>query len=74
MGEEISDYTKNFVDLRRHMWMEGVEVELRRLIWQIAVVGKYISAKFMSPTENWPDLKTSMVMNSWRWIVFPMKY
>jgi len=45
MGEENSDYTKNFVDLRRHMWMEGVEVELRRLIWQIAVVGKYISAK-----------------------------
>jgi len=25
--------------------MAGVEVELRRLIWQIAVVGKYISAK-----------------------------
>ena len=45
MGEGISDYTKNIVDLRRHMWMAGVEVELRRLIWQIAVVGKYISAK-----------------------------
>lgn len=45
MGEGISDYTKNMVDLRRHMWLEGVEVELRRLIWQIAVVGKYISAK-----------------------------
>jgi fructose-1,6-bisphosphatase I len=45
MGKEISDYTKNMVDLRRHMWLEGVEVELRRLIWQIAVVGKYISAK-----------------------------
>ena len=45
MGEGISDYTKNMVDLRRHMWMEGVEVELRRLIWQIATVGKYISAK-----------------------------
>ena len=45
MGEGISDYTKNLIDLRRHMWMEGVEVELRRLIWQIAVVGKYISAK-----------------------------
>jgi len=45
MGEGISDYTKSFIDLRRHMWMEGVEVELRRLIWQIAVVGKYISAK-----------------------------
>jgi len=45
MGKGISDYTKNMVDLRRHMWLEGVEVELRRLIWQIAVVGKYISAK-----------------------------
>ena len=45
MGEGISDYTKNMVDLRRHMWMAGVEVELRRLIWQIATVGKYISAK-----------------------------
>ena len=45
MGDGISDYTKNMVDLRRHMWMAGVEVELRRLIWQIAVVGKYISAK-----------------------------
>lgn len=45
MAEEINDYTKNVVDLRRHMWMAGIEVELRRLIWQIAIVGKYISAK-----------------------------
>jgi fructose-1,6-bisphosphatase I len=45
MGEGISDYTKFMVDLRRHMWLEGVETELRRLIWQIAVTGKYISAK-----------------------------
>lgn len=45
MGEGISDYAKTNIDLRRHMWMAGVEVELRRLIWQIAVVGKYISAK-----------------------------
>ena len=45
MGEGISDYTKFCVDLRRHMWMDGVETELRRLIWQIAVTGKYISAK-----------------------------
>lgn len=45
MDKGINDYTKNVVDLRRHMWMAGVEVELRRLIWQIAVVGKYISAK-----------------------------
>ena len=45
MDKGINDYTKNVVDLRRHMWMAGIEVELRRLIWQIAVVGKYISAK-----------------------------
>jgi len=45
MGEGISDYTKWAVDLRRHMWMAGVETELRRLIWQLAVTGKYISAK-----------------------------
>jgi fructose-1,6-bisphosphatase I len=45
MGEGISDYTKFSVDLRRHMWKAGVEMDLRRLIWQIAVMGKYISAK-----------------------------
>ena len=45
MAENINDCTKNVVDLRRHMWMAGIEVELRRLIWQIATVGKYISAK-----------------------------
>jgi len=45
MSGGIGDYTKYIVDLRRHMWMEGVETELRRLIWQIAVTGKYISAK-----------------------------
>lgn len=45
MGDGICDYTKFVVDLRRHMWMAGVEMELRRLIWQIAVTGKYISAK-----------------------------
>jgi Fructose-1,6-bisphosphatase len=45
MGEDISNYSNNIVDLRRHMWMAGIEVELRRLIWQIAIVGKYISAK-----------------------------
>lgn len=43
--ENISDASKRFVDLRRHMWMNGIETELRRLIWQIAVTGKYISAK-----------------------------
>ena len=45
MAEGINDRTRYIVDLRRHMWMDGIEVELRRLIWQIAVVGKYISAK-----------------------------
>lgn len=45
MGEGISDYTKFSIDLRRQMWMAGVEEELRRLIWQIGVTGKYISAK-----------------------------
>lgn len=45
MGDGIGDYTRFMVDLRRHMWMDGVETELRRLIWQIAVTGKYISAK-----------------------------
>ena len=45
MGDGISDYTKFSVDLRRQMWRAGVEEELRRLIWQIAVTGKYISAK-----------------------------
>ena len=43
--DNISDATKHFVDLRRHMWIAGIEVDLRRLIWQIAVTGKYISAK-----------------------------
>ncbi|MBN1472017.1 MAG: fructose-1,6-bisphosphatase [Syntrophaceae bacterium] len=57
MGEGIGDYTKNIVDLRRHMWMEGVEVELRRLIWQIAVVGKYISAKIHESNRKLAGLK-----------------
>lgn len=43
--DNISDATQYAVDLRRQMWMAGVETELRRLIWQIAVTGKYISAK-----------------------------
>lgn len=45
MGDGISDYTRFSVDLRRQMWMAGVEEDLRRLIWQIGVTGKYISAK-----------------------------
>src|SRR5512133_2890141 len=57
MGEGISDYTKFCVDLRRHMWMEGIEVELRRLIWQIAVTGKYISAKIHESNRKLAGLK-----------------
>ncbi|MGD0278456.1 MAG: class 1 fructose-bisphosphatase [Smithella sp.] len=57
MGEGISDYTRNIFDLRRHMWIAGVEVELRRLIWQIAVVGKYISAKIHESNRKLAGLK-----------------
>ena len=57
MGEGINDYTKNLIDLRRHMWLEGVEVELRRLIWQIAVVGKYISAKIHESNRKLAGMK-----------------
>jgi fructose-1,6-bisphosphatase I len=57
MGEGIGDYTKNIVDLRRHMWMAGIEMELRRLIWQIAVVGKYISAKIHEANRKQAGLK-----------------
>ena len=45
MSEGINDHTQFSVDLRRHMWLAGVDQELRRLIWQIGVMGKYISAK-----------------------------
>ncbi len=45
MGDGISNYARFTVDLRRQMWMAGVEEELRRLIWQIGVTGKYVSAK-----------------------------
>lgn len=37
--------------------MAGVEVELRRLIWQIAVVGKYISAKIHESNRKLAGLK-----------------
>ncbi|MBN2282542.1 MAG: fructose-1,6-bisphosphatase [Deltaproteobacteria bacterium] len=53
----ISDATKEFIDLRRHMWMAGVEVDLRRLIWQIAVTGKYISAKIHESNRKLAGLK-----------------
>ncbi len=43
--DNISDATQYVTDLRRQMWLAGVETDLRRLIWQIAVTGKYISAK-----------------------------
>ena len=61
MGKGISDCTKNLIDLRRHMWLDGVEVELRRLIWQIAVVGKYISAKIHESNR-----KLAGFQNGWR--------
>lgn len=57
MGEGISDYTKFSVDLRRHMWLSGVEQELRRLIWQIAVTGKYISAKIHESNRKLAGVK-----------------
>ncbi len=59
MGEGINDYTKNIIDLRRHMWMAGVEEELRRLIWQIAVVGKYISAKIHEANRKLAGVKNT---------------
>lgn len=57
MSEGISDYSKWMVDLRTHMWMAGVETELRRLIWQIAVTGKYISAKIHESNRKLAGLK-----------------
>ncbi|MBN2539840.1 MAG: fructose-1,6-bisphosphatase [Deltaproteobacteria bacterium] len=50
--ENISDATRQFIDLRRHMWMENIEVDLRRLIWQIAVTGKYISSKIQESNRK----------------------
>src|SRR3972149_3309570 len=57
MGQGIGDYTRCAVDLRRHMWMAGVETELRRLIWQIAVTGKYISAQIHESNRKLAGLK-----------------
>ena len=57
MGNGICDYTRCLVDLRRHMWMAGVETELRRLIWQIAVTGKYISAQIHESNRKLAGLK-----------------
>ncbi|MEA2015020.1 MAG: class 1 fructose-bisphosphatase [Thermodesulfobacteriota bacterium] len=50
--ENISDATKQLIDLRRHMWMAGIEIDLRRLIWQIAVTGKYISSKIQESNRK----------------------
>ncbi|MCK9230273.1 MAG: fructose-1,6-bisphosphatase [Syntrophales bacterium] len=55
--ENISDATKYFVDLRRHMWKDGIELDLRRLIWQIAVTGKYISAKIHESNRKLAGVK-----------------
>lgn len=57
MGEGISDYTKYSIDLRRQMWMAGVEEDLRRLIWQIGVTAKYISAKIHESNRKLAGLK-----------------
>jgi fructose-1,6-bisphosphatase I len=57
MGHGICDYTRCLVDLRRHMWLAGVETELRRLIWQIAVTGKYISAQIHESNRKLAGLK-----------------
>ena len=64
MGEGISDYTKFTVDLRRHMWKSGVEMELRRLIWQIAVMGKYISAKIHESNRKLAGFKKYFTVKS----------
>ena len=50
--ENISDATRQFIDLRRHNWMDNIEVDLRRLIWQIAVTGKYISSKIQESNRK----------------------
>jgi len=50
--ENISDATKHFIDLRRHMWMAGIDLELRRLIWQIAVTGKYVYSKIQESNRK----------------------
>jgi len=55
--ENISDATKQFIDLRRHMWMAGIEIDLRRLIWQIAVTAKYISSKIQESNRKLAGLE-----------------
>jgi Fructose-1,6-bisphosphatase len=55
--ENISDESWNSVDLRRHMWMAGIEPDLRRLIWQIAVTGKYISVRIQESNRKFAGTK-----------------
>ncbi|MCF8053763.1 MAG: fructose-1,6-bisphosphatase [Deltaproteobacteria bacterium] len=57
MSGGISDYTQYIVDLRRHMWLSGVPTELRRLIWQVATTGKYISAKIQESNRKLAGLQ-----------------
>jgi fructose-1,6-bisphosphatase I len=57
MSGGINDYTQFSVDLRRHMWLAGVDQELRRLIWQIGVIGKYISAKIYESNRKLAGFK-----------------
>ncbi len=56
-SRNISDYSQFIVDLRRHMWMAGIEMDLRRLIWQIAITGKYISAKIHESNRKLAGLR-----------------
>ena len=57
MAGGINDYTHFTIDLRRHMWLAGVDTELRRLIWQIGVMGKYISAKIYESNRKLAGFK-----------------
>jgi len=63
MANGFSNYTKYIVDLRRHMWKTGVEMDLRRLIWQIAVIGKYISAKIQESNRKLAGFKNIRIFN-----------
>jgi len=71
MVEGINDHTRGIVDLRRHMWIGGIEEDLRRLIWQIAVVGKYISAKIHESNRKLAASRMFTARISWRWTAFP---
>ncbi|MBN2157599.1 MAG: fructose-1,6-bisphosphatase [Candidatus Lokiarchaeota archaeon] len=53
----ISDPTRHFTDLRRHCWEHRVPLNLRRLIWQIAVTAKYISAKIHESNRKLAGIK-----------------